>query len=73
MTEVWVIVRDTNVVHGHGDSQVEPVLAYHGWDVEASHPAFTSEMAANLYLGELPFGLRAKRLELREESITAGT
>ena len=67
--EVWVIVRDTNVVHGHGDRQMEPVLAYNGYDAEASHPAFTSEAAANRYLNGLKYlpGLRAKKLELREE------
>jgi hypothetical protein len=70
LSEVWVIVQDTSVVCGHGDTQLEPVLAYKGWDTAASHPAFTSAAAAKRYLDGLELGaggaLRAKRLELRE-------
>lgn len=66
--EVWVIVRYTGVVHGHGDNRDEPVLAYKGYNVDDSHPAFMSKKAANRYLKGLEaYGLRAKKLELREE------
>lgn len=66
--EVWVIVRYTGVVHGHGDNRDEPVLAYKEYDVDDSHPAFMSKKAANRYLKGLEaYGLRVKKLELREE------
>lgn len=66
--EVWVIVRDVNVVHGHGDSGSEPVLAYKGWDTSDLHPAFTSQKAAQSWIdGNQYFGFRAQKLALREE------
>ena len=62
--EVWVIVQDV-----YGRTCTNPVLAFNGRDTEASHPAFTNEKAALQYMAELPHrsGLRAKKLELREE------
>jgi hypothetical protein len=68
--EVWVIVRDTNVVHGHGDNADEPVLAYKGYDVKALHPAFLSEKMAQDYIAGQPdnYRMRPQKLELQEET-----
>lgn len=64
-SEVWVIVRDAQV---DCDTTFELVLAYSGHDSESSFPAFRSEAAANKFLDGLVYaGLRAKKLELREE------
>jgi hypothetical protein len=66
--EIWVIVRDTNVVQGHGDSSNEMVLAYEGWDSRAIFPAFTSKKLANDYMGKLNCsGIRVQKIELRGE------
>lgn len=64
-TEVWVIVRDTNVVHGHGDSSSEMVLAYRGYDPTAVFPSFPSEAAAITYIMVCGIvGFRPQKLEL---------
>lgn len=67
--EVWIIVREINVCHGHGDYVKELVLAYDGYDSKAIYPAFMSSAAANGYLDGVAHssGLRAHKLELREE------
>ena len=39
---IWVIVRDTNVCHGQGEFATEPVLAFNGYDVKATYPAFNA-------------------------------
>ena len=50
MEEVWVIVRDTNVVEGHGMNSDMMVLAYEGYDPKAIYPAFPSEEKAQAYI-----------------------
>jgi hypothetical protein len=50
--EVWVIVKDTNVCHGHGEFATEPVLAYSGWDVKATYPAFGTKELAQKYIDD---------------------
>jgi hypothetical protein len=64
--EVWVIVRDTNVVHGHGENASEMVLAYEGYDPKATHPAFLSERVAQAYVDYHHVYGRPQRLDLRE-------
>jgi hypothetical protein len=68
-SNVYVIVKVTNVVHGPGDYEAENVLAYSGWDTATYHPAFTTLSAANRYLDGVKYrsGLRVEKLELRDE------
>ena len=52
MKEVWIIVRDTGVCHGHGDYMNEPVLAYKGYDTGDIYPAFNSKEIAKEYINK---------------------
>ena len=63
MSEIWVIVRDTNVVHGHGDNSDEMVLAYKGYDSKAVFPAFTSKENAQTFMDKNCIGVFGRRLQ----------
>lgn len=66
--EVWVIVQDTNVTHGQGDFEVEPMLAHKDYNPNDVFPAFTSVVAATAFKNSLTFKsmMRVQRLELKE-------
>jgi hypothetical protein len=66
--EVWVIVQDTDVTHGHGDSGIEPMLAHNHYNPNDVFPAFTSVEAATEFKNGLTYKsmMRVQRLELKE-------
>lgn len=53
MKEIWVLIKNVNVVQGHGMSGDEPVLAYREYDTHNHYPSFASREDAEIYISSL--------------------